>query len=469
MTDQIIGIIVLHTNEKISEKFSEREHTSSKEIKCFIGLSIIMGALGDTKQPIDFLFSLNFGKSIYRSAISRDRFKFIFNNLRFDDVKFRKPLNAFYPLEEISNILSNLFGKYWSPSECVVIDEQMVGFNGKFKYKSYQPAKPIKKGILIRSLCDAHNRYLLKFKVYTGDKEPLYDQIFNLLNTSNVIGSGRTLTTDNYYSSIDNSERIFINLNLHTVGTFRSNRQHIPNIMKSAAGRAVKSSKFLFTLPNSNLAPITLQSFIPRKNKSLLFISTRHHSNNVDSRGLSEINTFYNKTKFGIDSIDQIIANSSCKRKTKKWTVALFLYFIDMCAINSLTISKNLNFFQGKTRDFLIKLGLLLIADTIKSRPLIGLNKTIRNDINETKKLYNKLFPTEFLLENNENSNLNDISNLDRNDSIKSSKKSYCFICLESVSKSKLGNAGYQCNILKREKKEPPFRFLKFTNFFLNP
>lgn len=253
ITPELVNLIVCYTNQKIQEKHADSALVSYDEIRSFLGLLLIVGALDDNKLPINFLFSTNFGSLIYRAATSRDRFKFILQNLRFDNVNLRSFDNVFHPFEEVSKIFLNSFGKYWSPSESIVIDEQMVSFNGRFKYKVYQPAKPIKRGIMMRSICDAFNRYLLKFDVYIGKKEPLYDQMANLLDVSNVINSNRTLVTDNFYTSIDHSERFFTNYKLNTVGTMRINKPHIPEYLKSIKDRQVKSSNFLFTPPNSNL------------------------------------------------------------------------------------------------------------------------------------------------------------------------------------------------------------------------
>lgn len=89
--DQIINLIVKHTNKKIDEKYTDSNsyRTNPEEIRTFIGVHILMGALNDSKQPLKYLYSKSLGRGIYRSAISRNRFEMLISCLRFDDSKFK--------------------------------------------------------------------------------------------------------------------------------------------------------------------------------------------------------------------------------------------------------------------------------------------------------------------------------------------------------------------------------------------
>ena len=68
--------------------------------------------------------------------------------------------------------------------------------------------------------------------------------------------------------------------------------------------RAIYSSKFGF---NSNM---TLVSYVPKKNKAVILVSTQHHSSLVradDVASKPQIIDFYNVTKGAVDSFDQMI------------------------------------------------------------------------------------------------------------------------------------------------------------------
>ncbi|CAF1609749.1 unnamed protein product [Adineta ricciae] len=65
--------------------------------------------------------------------------------------------------------------------------------------------------------------------------------------------------------------------------------------------REVGSSLFGFD------ANLTLVSFVPKKNKAVLLLSSKHHDNHVDKKtGKPIIVLDYNKTKGAVDTVDQM-------------------------------------------------------------------------------------------------------------------------------------------------------------------
>ncbi|KAJ8948707.1 hypothetical protein NQ318_017875 [Aromia moschata] len=89
--EQMMNIIVLHTNEEISRKCqnalpqSYKKPTSTTEIKGFIGLLYLSGALRISNSNIDELWSVKYGNGIFRATMSQQRFQFLALCLRFDD------------------------------------------------------------------------------------------------------------------------------------------------------------------------------------------------------------------------------------------------------------------------------------------------------------------------------------------------------------------------------------------------
>jgi len=53
-----------------------------------------------------------------------------------------------------------------------------------------------------------------------------------------------------------------------------------------------------------------LTSYVPKKNKVVIAVSTLHHDNNIDpttgDKKKPDIITFYNQTKCGVDRLDQM-------------------------------------------------------------------------------------------------------------------------------------------------------------------
>ncbi|KAF0021771.1 hypothetical protein F2P81_025976 [Scophthalmus maximus] len=94
-----------------------------------------------------------------------------------------------------------------------------------------------------------------------------------------------------------------------------------PQELVSARGRQVFSSRFAF----SELA--TLVSYVPKRGKTVLLLSTGHPRPKIDSQRKDRkphLILDYNRTKGGVDNLDKVLAAHSCRRMTERWPVALF-------------------------------------------------------------------------------------------------------------------------------------------------
>ncbi|KAJ8928140.1 hypothetical protein NQ314_019320 [Rhamnusium bicolor] len=47
---------------------------------------------------------------------------------------------------------------------------------------------------------------------------------------------------------------------------------------------------------------------------------------------------FYNETKFGVDTFDQMSSNMNCGRKTRRWPMCVFYDMVNIASINSFII-----------------------------------------------------------------------------------------------------------------------------------
>lgn len=131
----------------------------------------------------------------------------------------------------------------------------------------------------------------------------------------------------------------------------------------------VLESQFLFT------DNVTIVSYVPKKYKFVVALSSLHHSPLVDEgdRKKPEIILHYNETKAGVDALDQLVANYTCKRQTKRWPVALFSNMLDISAYNAYVIWTEINPSWNsnklyKRRLFLEELGKQMIEPNIVRR-----------------------------------------------------------------------------------------------------
>lgn len=112
----------------------------------------------------------------------------------------------------------------------VTIDEMLPAFRGKCSFRQYMPSKPNKYGIKIQAAVDAKSYYTFKMEVYVGTQPdgPLQcsnkptDVLIRLCEP--ISGSGRNVTTDNWYSSCQLITTLLDGHNLTSVGTLEKIR-----------------------------------------------------------------------------------------------------------------------------------------------------------------------------------------------------------------------------------------------------
>lgn len=126
-------------------------------------------------------------------------------------------------------------------------------------------------------------------------------------------GNQRTLTADNFFASINLADLLF-EQNFRFVGTLRKNKAEIPGCFQPHKNKAVHSSIFGFRDKK------TLVSYVPKKNKAVVLISTEHQTKsvNVSNDSKPAIIEFYNKTKGSVDALDQKIEKFTCRRKSNR-------------------------------------------------------------------------------------------------------------------------------------------------------
>lgn len=141
-------------------------------------------------------------------------------------------------------LMNDTFLLYYSPSENVVADEMLSLFRGRCPFKVFMKEKPVKYGIVIKMLADYKIRYILRMEVYVGKSG---DSISESRGPTQIVkrlaeplrNSGRNITTDRYYTSVDLAEELYNDFGLTLVGTMQINRKHIPEELKVTKDREV--------------------------------------------------------------------------------------------------------------------------------------------------------------------------------------------------------------------------------------
>ncbi|XP_022906604.2 piggyBac transposable element-derived protein 4-like [Onthophagus taurus] len=377
----MIHRIVEHTNVYIDKK--RESQGFQRERDCRIMLMEILFLLGINKSSranASRAWKTNgTGMMTCRATFGINRFRFLLQSLRFDDKRTRQQRRATDKLAPIRELYTNLHEncqRNYCLSEFVTIDEMLHRFRGRCGFIVYLPDKLGKYGIKLYVLADAKTHYVFRFEIYCG-KQP--DGPFSVSNkpmdivkrlVSTILNSNRNVTVDNYYSSYQLA--IYLKENgLTFIATMKKNKPEIPPQFLPNENREVGSSIFGFQ------HDVTLISYAPKKNKSVILIATMHDEGEVDEEnGKPIIILDYNATKGGVDAVDEKCGNYSTKRRTRRWSLTMFFRFLDIAGVNSHIIyvgNHMMTAEKPKTRmDFLESLSFSLLENHLKERAKIA-------------------------------------------------------------------------------------------------
>lgn len=344
-TDEIFSEIVKWTNAEISLKRKSMtvatfRETNEEEIRALIGILIMTAVRKDNHMSTDELFDRS-SSMVYVAVMSRDRFDFLIRCLRMDDKSIRPTLrtnDVFTPIRRIWDIFINQCINNYTPGAHVTIDEQLLGFRGRCPFRMYIPNKPSKYGIKILMMCDSGTKYMVNGMPYLGrgtqtNGVPLGEYYVKELSKP-LYGSCRNITCDNWFTSIPLAKNLLQEpYKLTIVGTVRSNKREIPEEMKNSRSRAVGTSMFCFD------GPLTLVSYKPKPAKMVYLLSSCDEDASInEATGKPEMIMYYNQTKGGVDTLDQMCSLMSCSRKTNRWPMAFFYGMLNIACINAYVI-----------------------------------------------------------------------------------------------------------------------------------
>lgn len=358
-TEDMIAQVIHWTNKKIISsrtKFSdpsrtELRETTVEEIKCFFGLLIYTAIFKSNHEDIRSLFATDgTGRDVFRLSLSAKRFAVLLNCLRFDNPDDREEHKQSDPGAAVSELLQKFNASSqasFSLGSNATVDEMLVAFRGNCRFKMYMPSKPAKYGLKLQCLADARTSYVYNTYLYCGkgsdsmglsQEEKKYG-----ITTQAVIRlckplyhTNRNITTDNWYTSLD-LVKVLKDNGLTLVGTIKKNKKEIPAEFQPARNRQVGSVLYGFT------KYYTLLSYVSKKNKAVLLLSSMHHSIETDHfTKKPEIIAFYNNTKGGVDAMDQKCSVYSSSRRTRRWTMAIFFRILDMSTTNAYIMHQSL-------------------------------------------------------------------------------------------------------------------------------
>lgn len=118
----------------------------------------------------------------------------------------------------------------------ISLDEDIIPWRGKLKFRTYNPAQIIKYGLLVRVICETTTGYTENIEIYGGKGKRSKETILSLSEL--YLDQWYHVYQDNYYNSIKITENLLKN-KVRICKTIRKNRG-LPLNLKSEELRLKK-------------------------------------------------------------------------------------------------------------------------------------------------------------------------------------------------------------------------------------
>lgn len=345
ITEDMVNLIVTYTNAEIALKSKKYKNvtatqrpTDASEVRALIGILTLTAAMKDNHLPSKEIFDTTFCGNRYRSTMSNERFDFLISCLRFDDKSTRqqrRQADVYAPFRDLWNLFIAACQENYKPGSYLTIDEQLLGFRGRCPFRIYIPNKPNKYGIKIVMVVDNSTKYMVDAEPYLGsctktDGLPLGEYFVKKL-TRTVHGTNRNITMDNWFTSVPLAKSLLKEpYKLTLVGTLRANKREIPIELQNERTRGTGTAMFCYD------NELTLLSYKPKPQKVVFLLSTCDEEGKLDETSKKPTMVeFYNQTKGGVDTLDQMCSIASCSRKTRRWPLCNFYGMLNIAFVNS--------------------------------------------------------------------------------------------------------------------------------------
>lgn len=213
---------------------------------------------------------------VARSVMSRNRFELLLKMCHFSDNNLCPEGDRLYKIQPILDKLVHNYQKLYTPGKTFCIDETMVPFQGRLVFKQYNPQKTHKYGIKMFKLC-CENGYTWNMSVYAGKGKSQNTSLavstkIVLDLSKELLGSGRTCITDNWYTSLQLAH-ILLDKQTRCLGTLRSNRAGNP---RDVINKKLKKGE---TVVQENERGICVIKWHDKRD--VLVLSTKHADESV--------------------------------------------------------------------------------------------------------------------------------------------------------------------------------------------
>nr|BAF82020.1 piggyBac transposase Uribo1 [Xenopus laevis] len=326
--------------------------TNVGEIKRFLALTLAMGLVERNTLASYWDTTTVLSIPLFSAVMPRNRYQILLRFLHFNDNAAAVPPNEpghdrLYKLRPLIDSLSQRFAEVYTPSQNICVDESLLLFKGRLRFRQYIPSKRARYGMKFYKLCESSTGYTSFFMFYEGKDSNLDPPGCPLDLTASgkivwelitpLLGRGYHLYVDNFYTSILLFRTLYC-LDTLACGTVRQNRKGLP---KELVDKKLKRGE-VHALRTDELLAL---KFADTKN---VFMLTTIHNESVvvqHRRGRPAKSKplcckDYSKHMGGVDKTDQIQTYYDATRKTRAWYKKAAIYMIQMALYNSYVVYK---------------------------------------------------------------------------------------------------------------------------------
>ena len=379
--EKMLDNIVMNTNKKIDvtknqyQRDRDAQHVTKNELLALFGLLFLIGLnKGNHTGACELWTTDGTGIAMLRACMSNKRFSFLLRHLRFDDEETRckrRKMDKLAPIRFfLDSFIANCKSSY-ALGQFVAVKKLQV-FQGQSSSSQNLPKKLAESGIKLFVLCDAVSYFTSNLEVCCANQP---DGPYQLSNTpadivdrlvAPIEGSNRNLTIGSWYTSYSLAKAL-LEKKITCIGAMSKNKPQVPVEFLPNRKKAVGSSVFGF---QENM---TLVSYVPKANTSVILLSTMHNSSIVDEKSKKPlIALHYDMSKGAVDAVDKLCKAYFVARVTNQWPLALFFTLLNIASVNAQILYESSNEdYRTIRKKFLKNLALGLMKNHLCERAKI--------------------------------------------------------------------------------------------------
>ncbi|CAH1984384.1 unnamed protein product [Acanthoscelides obtectus] len=255
--DEIIGLVVKYSNI-YAIQHNRRGDIHSSEIKCFIGVLLLFGYNSFPRRSMYWENNSDAGNKLVYSALSRDPFSFIMQNLHLNDNNNLENTDKFSKLRPLFSTLNEKCQSFPPLEDCHSVDELMVPYYGGHGSKQFIRGKPIRWGYKVW-VGTTKKGYIEWFQPYQGSTTIISEKYRPLgLGASVVLQFADAIQSqcekapfhifcDNFFTSLPLLAEL-TSRGLKCTGTLRENRLSDCPLEKSSMFKKTSRGSFDYLL-----------------------------------------------------------------------------------------------------------------------------------------------------------------------------------------------------------------------------